>query len=311
MTFAESILSCIWFAPDAPTGAPCTELNWMQNMVSATTTFVRASAVPARASGTNTVPAAMVSMVAFAALAAAVSFTFLLLDPRLIDGQRAWLHAFKFSASLCIFGITMCWMSTFIERGRKWMPLCSLAALGGTVSELSTLFLQACRGVSCAVNVSTPIDATLWILATVSILPVAFATLVIFVLLMREPDLPPALGLSLKLGVFLTLLGMTPGVVMLLPQLWKASHTFAPQLAAHLNQFAPSIQQIDSAAVKDKLRAVHFVGLHAFQLVPAAGFIATRLPFTLSERGRSLLVLTAAIAVFDLMLLLACEALFF
>ncbi|MFN8656307.1 MAG: hypothetical protein U0105_08195 [Candidatus Obscuribacterales bacterium] len=282
------------------------------NMASARATLVNQHQIPAQAAGRAPVPPTLIAMVAFAAAALAVSSLGLLVDPRLIDVQHAWLHAFKFSASLCIFGITMAWMSTFIERTRKWLPLCAVSALTGTVCELTTLSLQACRGASCAVNFSTPLDSAMWIFATISILPVAFATLVIFVLLMREPDLPPVLGLSLKLGVLLTLLGMAPGVVMLLPQLWKACHMLAPDVAASLNQVAPMMQHIDSSGVKDKLRAVHFIGLHAFQLVPTVGFVLTRIPtYSLSERGRCTLVLTAAIAVFDLMLLLVCEALYF
>ncbi len=280
------------------------------NMASATTTLVHQQQLPAQAAGRAPVPPALMAMVAFAAAALAVSSLGLVIDPRLIDGQHAWLHAFKFSASLCIFGITMAWMSTFIERTRNWLPLCAVSALTGTVCELTTLTLQACRGASCAVNFSTPVDAAMWTLATVSILPVAFATLVIFVLLTREPDLPPVLGLSLKLGVLLTLLGMAPGVVMLLPQLCKASHWLAPNLTTSFSQLATLMQHIDAAGVKDKLRAVHFIGLHAFQLVPTVGFILTRIPYSLSERGRCTLVLTAAIVIFDLMLLLVCEALY-
>jgi hypothetical protein len=231
-------------------------------------------------------------------------------DARVIDGQPAWARPLKFSASLLLYGGTFTWMSGFVQNRRRWLSFCSQCVLVGTFAELCSLFAQTLRGASVHANFTTALDATLWCVVTFSILPVALSAVLLFGLLLLEKNLPSVIGLSVRLALWLMLIGLIPGMVMLVPQLCKLIAAHFPDMSAAASSLAHQFAANESPACKDKLRAAHFIGLHALQILPTAAYLVihSRPCSALSEHAQRTIVWTAAIILLDAMAALICLA---
>ncbi|MBI2812319.1 MAG: hypothetical protein HYX67_16025 [Candidatus Melainabacteria bacterium] len=214
-------------------------------------------------------------------------------DQRLISGEHAWIKPVKFSASLTMYGLTLYWLSQFLTSHEQSFRKMSQAALVGTVAELSIIILQAIRGASNHINAGTPFDHALAWIAAVAILPVAFGTVAIFIMLLRERSLPPVLGAALKWGVFLSIAGCIPGVLMLLPAAVQDLITHSRQIYGHaagIPQVGPGLPFLGWSTVSGDLRVAHFVGIHALQFFPVAAFFLMKLLPKLSTLRQELLI---------------------
>jgi hypothetical protein len=257
-----------------------------------------------------------------------------LVDPRTITGAPAWHKPLKFALSIVIFGATFIWLLTFVDRpdrtdgpaeGRQpWTrPSRRVRWIAGITGfallvEIGLITLQVLRNTTSHFNMATPFDAAVFSTMGGMITAVSVCTLLLAIWLIRQRLPDRVFAWSLRLGVLLSFVGMMVAFLMTTP---TAAQLDAAQagagmavVGAHSVGVAdggPGLPLLGWSTVGGDLRAPHFFGLHAMQVLPLIGgllaFSAARRRWT--ERGRLALVWTAGLGYLGLILLLTWQAL--
>ncbi len=251
-------------------------------------------------------------LVLFSLACLLVSLSGLVFDPRLINGEHAWIKPCKFSISLAVYGLTAIWLSTYLTKHLAFFKKICGAALVGTVIELGIIIMQVVRGTTSHFNNATPFNHAMFLMAVAAIMPVALSIVALFVMLLREDNLPPVMGLAIRWGVFLTIIGLIPGVLMVLPDPVQDALTSAKQFDGHtvgLGEGGPGLPFLGWSTIAGDLRIAHFVGIHALQILPLIGWAVSNLLQNLSPLRQKLLVWNAGGAYLSVIFLLTWQAL--
>lgn len=239
-------------------------------------------------------------------------------DPRAITGAPAWLKPTKFGVSITLYSLTLVWILGFIEGRRRLVGVLGWTVLITFGLEWVAIITQVMRGSTSHFNVATPLDAALWSLMAVAIAVLWVANFVIAgLLIFQRPKHPenPAFIWSLRLGLILAIIGMGLGYLMTTPtaqQLagWQAGGavTIAGAHTVGLNDGGPGLPVVGWSTEGGDLRIPHFVGMHALQLVPLAGWWVGRRK-RLTSRQQKALVGTLAGFYLGVVALLTVQAL--
>lgn len=242
----------------------------------------------------------------------------LVVDQRVITGAPAWLKPAKFAISISIYSFTLLWLLSFVRGRRRLVTLAAAGIASSLAVELAIIVVQVARGTTSHFNVGTPLDSALWGLMGFFIVLVWIMTLLVAILLLvqRLPD--AALAWTLRLAVLLALVGTGLGFLMTqpTPQQQAAARasgrpiTVAGAHAVGVADGGPGLPLVGWSTEGGDLRAAHFVGLHALQVLPFVGWLlARRRARRLGERRRVALAWTAGLSYLGLVLLLAWQAL--
>jgi hypothetical protein len=220
-----------------------------------------------------------------------------LLDDRAVAGAPLWAKPLKFAVSFVLYAFTLAWMLGRLTRWRRaGRRLGTLIAAAGVI-EMVIITGQAARGRRSHFNADTPFDGALFGImgATVAVLYVA--TLVVGLLLLATPSGEPAADWAVRLGVLVSLLGMSVGVIMVILQ----GH------AVGVPDGGPGLPLVGWSTTGGDLRIAHFAGMHALQVLPiVAGVLAAR---GVAAGTALRLVVVAAAAHTGLVVLLTWQAL--
>ena len=222
------------------------------------------------------------------------------LDNRMLNGEPIWLKPFKFAVSFAILFATLAWASKKLSRPwRKSLVLVTGAGASAAAFffEMSYIGAQASRQELSHFNEATPFHEMMYGLmgtgATVLMLTVSIVA--VATLLDRDARIDQCLRLSIGLGFLLT-------VVL---TFWVAG-----ELAGNGGRYigtpsvnGPKIPIVGWSMEVGDLRPAHFFALHAMQVLPAVGYIASRLDLpkrllwvvTLLYASFTMLVFTAAL----------------
>jgi hypothetical protein len=241
----------------------------------------------------------------------------LILDPRVITGAPAWLKPAKFAVSITIYSFTFLWLLSFVSSRPRLMHWAANVTAIGFIVEIIIIAGQAARGTASHFNVSTALDAALFAAMGWFILGVWLMNLLAAILLLRERLPDPAFAWALRLGLVITLLGASVGILMVIPTAAQRTAMAAGErvtaAGAHSVGVAdggPGLPIVGWSTEGGDLRAPHFIGLHAMQVLPLVGWLLARRRFRhLSQGHRVALVWTAAFTHLGLMLLLTWQAL--
>jgi hypothetical protein len=184
-------------------------------------------------------------------------------DSRTILGISPWIKPMKFSVSIAIYVWTLAWYLRYLSRRRRSVKLLSWGVAFTMVAEITLITLQSAHGVPSHFNIATPVDATLFAVMGSMIgfntLLLMWVTVLFFV---DRAELPPAYLWGIRFGLVVFLLASFEGVLMVI----HGSHTVgAADGGAGLPLVNWSRQHGD-------LRVAHFVGMHALQVLPLAGY---------------------------------------
>ena len=229
---------------------------------------------------------------------ALVAVAGLALDPRTITGAPAFLKPLKFALSVAVYALSFGWLLRFIEGRDRLRRLLGDLTAGVLALELALIFLQAARGTTSHFNLATRFDGAVFQAMGLAIAVLWVCQIVAAVLLLRQRFQDPALAWSLRLGLVIAALGSAVGWIMAA----RLGHTVgAPDGGAGLLLTNWSLQHGD-------LRAAHFFGLHALQLLPLVAWLAGRMR-RLSPPQRAQLVVAAGLSYGALFFLLLAQAL--
>lgn len=239
----------------------------------------------------------------------------LTLDPRLVTGAPVWLKPLKFSLSFLTYSWTLVWLLGLVQTRRRWAQGLGWVVTAGVLVELGAIVVQAARGTPSHFNQATPFDALVWSLMGQAVVALWCAHLGVTALLLFERITPAPVSWALRLGLLLSLLGMTQGILMTFP---SAAQQAVLHAGGHLNLIGahtvgtadggPGLPGLGWSTRGGDLRVGHFLGLHALQLLPLFALLLGRVR-GLHDAQRLRLVWTGAAVSFGLILLTTWQAL--
>lgn len=247
-----------------------------------------------------------------AAVNAAVLVTALAMsavDDTVINGAPAWNKPLKFALSLLALAPTLLWVYARVEpRGRVLRV--ALELLGWSmILEITLIALQAFRGVPSHFNYGTPFDGAVYTGMAAGVGMFSVVTLVAGVVLARRNLGDDVLSFAVKLAVPTMLVGATTGYGMVRPQPGQIDQTdqAATTIGGHTfggPDGGPGLPLLGWSTQYGDGRVVHFVGLHALQVLPllalAVRWLASRRGVPSPRRQRHVIVL-GALAYWGLM----------
>lgn len=257
--------------------------------------------------------APMASLAAFCALLTVFFAAGVFLDPRYITGAPAWLKPLKFAISTFVYSLSMIWLLSHLPKSR----LRTIAANTTIVMlslELILIGVQAARGVQSHFNVSTLLDGAIFSSMGLMIAILWGANLLLAIVLLRQKIADVPMGLALRAGLVIAVVGMAQAFMMTSPTAqqmasWQAGGAVTVA-GAH------TVGAIDGGAglpltgwntKSGDLRVGHFVGLHALQILPLLAWLLAST--TLSAARRSRLIGVAGAYYLCITLLLTWQAL--
>jgi len=240
-------------------------------------------------------------------------------DHRVITGAPAWLKPAKFAISVGIYCFTFVWLLGFVENRPRLVRLVTNVTVTSFVVEMIVIICQAARGTTSHFNLTTPFNTFLWSTMGSFIVLVWTMNLLLAIMLFRERLPDRAFAWSLRLGVLVSSVGMAAAFFMVRPtpeQALAIASGHGPHIVgAHsvgVPDGGPGLPILGWSTVGGDLRAAHFVGLHALQVLPFLGWLLTRRKGILAfftANDRLALVWTAGLAYLGLVLLLTWQAL--
>lgn len=207
----------------------------------------------------------------------------LLVDPRVITGAPAWLKPLKFAISTSLYAFTLAWVFTYVPGRSRTRRIIGGGTAAAFIIELLLIGGQAARGTTSHFNVATPFDAVVFAAMGMAIVLQTLLAAWLAVVLWRQRFDDAALGWALRLGVLVTVLGAFIGGLMTQPtatQLAEARDTHAMAISgAHTvgaPDGGPGLRVTGWSSRHGDVRVPHFVGLHAWQVLPLFVLIALR-----------------------------------
>ena len=212
-----------------------------------------------------------------------------LLETRIVTGLNPWIKPMKFLLSFTIFSWTMAWLvgqlplSAWVHR-----TLGRLTALIVLI-EVAIITLQAARGTTSHFNQSTWFDTALFFsmgFGIVTLTGIMVLVLALFVVL--QVELPRIFCWGIRAGFILFLVGLVPGWMMI----YNGSHTVGAA------DGGPGLLWLNWSTRAGDLRISHFLGLHALQVLPLAGYLISCLTnLTLCRQQHFFLAFTTVYAL--------------
>ncbi|HEX7124589.1 MAG TPA: hypothetical protein VF406_02285 [Thermodesulfobacteriota bacterium] len=223
----------------------------------------------------------------------------LVIDPRVVTGAPVWQKPLKFVLSIAIYAGSLALILRHVDVWPGRLRVASRVVAWGLWLEIAIISLQAARGTRSHFNDATPFDEALFQVMGAGIVAVTLASAVIAAALFRQRFADRALGWAVRLGLVLSIAGALLGGAMI----GLGAHTVgAPDGGAGL-PFA------NWSTGHGDLRAAHFAGLHALQVLPLLALVTRRLRRPRDERQRVALVLVGAASYAGLVAILFWQAL--
>ncbi|HYP21697.1 MAG TPA: hypothetical protein VEY08_16630, partial [Chloroflexia bacterium] len=241
----------------------------------------------------------------------------ILIDPRVITSEPAWLKPAKFAISISIYCFTLLWLLTFVQGRPRLVGIIAWVTAVALMIEMVLIAYAAALGTTSHFNVSTPVSAAVWTTMGLSVVLVWAANLLTIVLLLVQRLPNPAFAWALRLGLIVSFVGMGLAFLMTSPtpeQIQAAGvDGKMPIAGAHsvgVEDGGPGLPITNWSTTGGDLRVAHFFGLHALQALPLFGFLVANLgPSWLRSGHRVVLVCLAGLVYLDFVLLLAWQAL--
>jgi hypothetical protein len=218
-------------------------------------------------------------------------------DGRTVLGISPWVKPFKFAVSITIYVWTIAWLlghvkPVFPRAGR----IIGVGTAVAMLTEIACIAGQSLRGVPSHFNVTSAFNGIVFsvmgVMITVNSLLAGWLLLLFFD---RRVALPRPYLWGIRLGLAVMLAGSLEGMAMVVRQ----AHTVGAA------DGGPGLPLVNWSTRHGDLRVAHALGLHALQVLPLVGWLASRSRDGLTEAQRTAAVFafaTAYLMVFGLLL---------
>ncbi|MGI8997919.1 MAG: hypothetical protein ACR2GW_14755 [Pyrinomonadaceae bacterium] len=188
-------------------------------------------------------------------------------DARTVLGLNLWIKPMKFAVSFTVYLWTLAWLLSYLPRYPRMVRLISWGSAIVAVGEMFCIVSQAARGVKSHFNFATPYDSMIFtVMGLLIIFNTLLVALVLLLFFLRTAALPPAYLWGIRFGLLLFLLASLEGYAMIS----HGAHTIG------MADGGPGLPFVNWSTRAGDLRAAHFLGFHALQLLPLAGYAVSR-----------------------------------
>ncbi|GAB3320819.1 hypothetical protein GCM10027299_14450 [Larkinella ripae] len=208
------------------------------------------------------------------------------LTDTVVLGINAWIKPMKFFVSVGIFCWTIAWYMAYLTQQRK-VRTYSRMVLFVMSYELAVITWQAANGRLSHFNNSAPFYQILFAVMGIAISVLAVWTGYVGYLFFRQKRFPVPMPYvwGIRLGILFFVIFSFEGGLMAA----RLAHTVgAPD-------GGPGLPVVNWSKHYGDLRIAHFIGLHALQLLPLAGFFV-------AKTNRSIQLVSAVYFLFTLFL---------
>jgi len=196
-------------------------------------------------------------------IAGIVCMVLLQLDFVQILGISRWVKPMKFFFSIAIMSWTMGWLMYYLKR-QKAVRVCSWLIVISMFVENFIITLQSARETASHFNTSSALNGMLF--SIMGLFIVAFTVTVIYITVLyfrqKQFNLPGSYLWGIRLGLVLFIIFSVEGGMMVS----RLSHTVGGP------DGGPGLPIVNWSTVYGDLRVAHFLGMHALQIMPLAGF---------------------------------------
>lgn len=214
-----------------------------------------------------------------------VSIGGLILDPAMVDGNPAWLKPLKFAVSTALFVFSMAFVVGRLKRFRRLAGGVGLVMAVSLTIEIGLIDMQAARHVTSHFNLSTHFDAAVYQGMGAAIFIVMLSTTALWGMSFLQGFDDRSLGLAIRLGMLISLIGMGTGVLMTLPtpeQKAEMALRMPQRVGSHVvgkvdttSRTQPGMPLTGWSTDHGDLRVAHFLALHCLQAM-LLGWAAVR-----------------------------------
>lgn len=213
-----------------------------------------------------------------------------LFDSRLLMGINVWIKPIKFAVSIAVYVWTVAWLLEYLRLPSWANRIISWGISISMLTEIACITAQAARGTTSHYNVNTPFDAAVFstmgaMIANNSVL--ALVLLILFCVARPEVSRPYLWGIRWGLVIFLA--ASVIGAVMIA----HGSHSVG------VKDGGPGLPIVNWSTKGGDLRAPHFLGLHALQVLPIIAFrISKHRSWTVTRQTAYVFALSGAYGLF-------------
>ncbi len=224
------------------------------------------------------------------AITAWINFALLLLsaaaamfDARTILGLNAWIKPMKFEISIVIYTVTVALLLRYVADKRRAVSIIGWGIAVSMMIEIVCIDMQAFRGTTSHFNVKNAFDAAVFTLMGIAIVnSTLLAAYLLLLFLRRVPALASAHLWGIRLGLLLFVIFTMEGLVMV----GHSAHTVGAA------DGGPGLPFVNWSTRAGDLRVAHFLGMHALQIFPIAGWLLSQ------RQDRTAMQLTALFTFF-------------
>jgi len=210
-------------------------------------------------------------------------------DSRLVMGINPWIKPIKFAVSITIYVWTVAWLLEYLRLPSWAKQIVSWGISISMLVEIACITAQTARGTTSHYNVSTPLDAAIFsIMGAMIANNTVFVLVLVFFFFIIRCDVPRPHLLSIRSGLVIFLAASAIGGVMIA----NGSHSVG------VKDGGPGLPIVNWSTKGGDLRAAHFLGLHALQVLPIVGFLISRhRSWTTSQKTAYVLALSGTYAL--------------
>ena len=197
----------------------------------------------------------------------AVLVVLLATDSRTILGINAWIKPIKFSTSIAIYAWTLAWYLRYLTGSARAVRIVSWGVAVTMFTEIALITMQAARGKTSHFNASSAFNGAVFgIMGVMIALNTVLVVWVLVLFLRNRPEIADSYLWGIRLGLLLFLVAGVEGGMMVAHN----GHTVgAPD-------GGPGLPFVNWSTQHGDLRVMHFVGMHALQVLPLIGWLLSR-----------------------------------
>jgi hypothetical protein len=198
----------------------------------------------------------------------AVMLILLPFDTVEVGGRHRLIKPLNFTMSMAMYLATVVILLDYLRASMRWKKVISWGISICILTAITCITMQAARGTTSHFNNSTPFDSTVSLLMDiVDPLNGVFVLVLLIFALRAKYNVSRSSQLGIVFGIFFFLVGSVIGGVMVAQG----------QSVVGVAPGGPGLPVLNWSTQGGDLRVAHFLGIHALQILPIAGWLIDRL----------------------------------